>query len=783
MVAGLEASGGRRRLPSEQPLTASSVPPRVGKRQLVAGAAFMTLLAAGCGAGGSPGHDSSPTSSTSAIGSSTTPAGASSSPYQWARQLDSALSLGGGPTATISGILPPSQGTQTWTLIGSRETAAGTTSAMVWTSTTTSTWIPTTLPGSFALSQAASAAEWRTSTVVVGAVGSGSQERGAAWLSVAGGPYIAVPVASGSGPSSMHTVTASSLGLFAIGSVGGKPALWSSTNGLRWTLSTQFESLTSGTVDPEVDTVLATNNTVYAAGSVIDGTQTDAALWASGDGINWRRVSEAQAVFGGPGQRVITALASFGTGLVATGGVRTGPDWSPASWISPDGVSWSQPSEDFPMDARPQASVGGSIVRSVSSVPTLPGSTAELMAVGGTSSAQRLWQSDNGVSWSEVPMPTGAAGSSDWRATTVATTGTTTVLIDGGPGQPYVLTYGAKGWAEPSSDPREFGAVQTVAQPVDLADAAGDLILTVELDTPPQSLGGAAVKRTVYAPSSGSTWRTEPAANPALAPPSLPGGGSTAVRFGNEWVAIGEANLSPATSAASANPSGLAQSWTSVDGVHWVSHGPLDPAAGINPERPTGLCVRAGPDPALVAVGSTGPTSVAWLSADGAHWSRAAIDPPALAGGRQVMSGCIATATGLVAFGATTSPSGASIPAIWKSVAGSQWTRQSPDGFVPGSTTPLMALAHSGSTWLAVAPGPATPEEGGTSQLWLSQDGGVTWLATDSSDSALQSDGTARLDLAGFEAGVPVVAGTVAGQLAVWMGSPAPETSSSPTSA
>ena len=74
----------------------------------------------------------------------------------------------------------------------------------------------------------------------------------------------------------MHTVTASSLGLFAIGSVGGKPALWSSTNGLRWTLSTQFESLTSGTVDPVVDTVLGTNNTVYAAGSVIDGTQTDA---------------------------------------------------------------------------------------------------------------------------------------------------------------------------------------------------------------------------------------------------------------------------------------------------------------------------------------------------------------------------------------------------------------------------------------------------------------------------------------------------------------------------
>ncbi len=197
------------------------MPPRLSKLRLVAGSACIALLAAGCDGGSSPSHESSPTSSTSVAGSSTTPAGASDSPYQWTRQADSALSLGGGPTATISGVLAPSQGSQTWTLTGSQEMAGGATAAKVWSSTTTSTWIPTALTSPFPQSQAASAAVWRTSTVVVGTVGSGSQERAAAWISSAGGPYIAVPVPSGSPSSSMQAVTAGSLGLFAIGSVGG----------------------------------------------------------------------------------------------------------------------------------------------------------------------------------------------------------------------------------------------------------------------------------------------------------------------------------------------------------------------------------------------------------------------------------------------------------------------------------------------------------------------------------------------------------------------------------
>ncbi len=727
-------------------------------------------------------------SSTSIVGSATTPAGATDSPYRWAEQDDPALSLGGGATATISGVLAPTQGSQTWALAGSQQMADGATVATVWSSTDTSTWGSTHLASLSTTSYAASAAEWRNSTVVVGAVGSGSQERAAVWISQSGGPFVAVPVSPVSGPSSMRAVTAGALGLFAIGSLAGKPALWSSTNGLRWTLSSEFGSLAGSSLDPVVDAVLATNTSVYAAGSAINGTQTDAALWASGDGINWRRVSQAQAAFGGPGGRVITGLASIGTGLVAVGGVRTGPDWSPASWISPDGVSWSQPSEDFPMDSRPQGGVGGTIVRGLSSLQTLPGATAQLMAVGGGSSAQRIWKSNNGVSWSEVHLPAGAAASPDWAATVVGTTGTTTVVADSRPGQPYVLTYGPRGWGEPSADARVFGPVQTTAKPVDVATAGGDLTLAVDVSTLPQALGGPANRRTVFLSFDGSTWRADPTPDPSLAPESLPAGVSSAIRFGNEWVAVGAAAPAVATSTTSANLSGLAESWTSVDGVHWVSHGPLDQATGVIPERPTGLCVRPGPVAAVIAVGSSyqasaGEVAVAWISSDGVHWSRAAVSTPSLAGGNQEMSGCMATATGLVAFGDTTTPSGTTVPAIWRSSTGSEWTRQSSPGFAPAASTTLTSVAGPSSTWLAVASGRATPSEPMASQLWLSQDGGVSWLMLDTTGSPWQTPGPARLDLAAFHGGVPFVAGTVAGRLVVWSGTPALKPESSATSA
>jgi hypothetical protein len=257
------------------------------------------------------------------------------------------------------------------------------------------------------------------------------------------------------------------------------------------------------------------------------------------------------------------------------------------------------------------------------------------------------------------------------------------------------------------------------------------------------------------------------------------------VRFGNEWVAIGQAEVA-ATPAGAVNPSGLAESWTSADGVHWTPGGPLDTPAGVGREHPTGLCVQSGATPGLIAVGwsyqaTAGQVALAWVSADGIHWSRSLVGPSSLPSGAQEIRGCLATPTGLVAYGATTAGTGATIPAIWRSTDGSEWTREATPTFVPGSTAGVTSLASAGSTWLAVVSDDAwnaSPPLMGTgqsaaSQLWLSEDGGMTWLSLDTAGPPWQSGDESELALAAFAGYRPVVAGVVAGQLAVWVGRPA----------
>jgi len=739
----------------------------------VAAAALSAAVTAACGGGKSTPSAASTTLPASSTTPSSVEAEGPTAPYTWVRDTKAALSLGGGPTTTISGVLPPSQGSLTWTIAGTSEAANGAPVAKVWTSTNATAWRATPLSGPNVASQAMSVVHWQTSTIVVGAVGSGGTERAAAWIAPSpSGPYVEVPVTDDQVGSSLIEVTGGSLGVFALGTSGGQIALWSSTNGLDWTSSDSFDDLVATSVDPHVDAVLAVGNNVYAAGSVVNGTETDAALWTSADGINWHRVESAQAAFGGPGDRSITGLAQLGSGLVAVGGIRTAGAWSPASWISPDGASWSQPSEAFPMGARPHEDVDGSIARAVSAVGTLQ-TTTQLFAVGGSSGAQRVWQSSNGVSWTEIPFPPGAAASADWQASLVGAEGATTVVADSDPGQPYVLTYGPGGWSEPSSNPHVFGTVEPVAQPVSLTTVGNHLTLVVDVDTPPQAIGESSTTRTVLITTDGRAWQSG-AGGALTGPASLPPGATAAVRFKGRWVAVGRAAGADATSAATTNPSDLGVYWNSPDGVHWSDRGPLDTRPGIGPQDPTGVCVTAGFASQVVAVGSgdqfpAGQKDLAWASTDGTHWIPAEIDPPTLAGGSQEMTGCLTTASGLVAYGATTATSGNTTPALWKSQTGLRWARQD-DGLGSGTASPLTYVAHSGSRWVAVAAQPAGAGMS-ASGLWLSQDGGSTWLPVDTLGSPWQVTGPAQLDLAGFTADGPVVIGTVDGRLAVWLGS------------
>ena len=806
------------------------------------GAVLSVVLASACSSSDhrdtSPSTSVAPPRSPATTAATTAPvesargAATTAEAYAWQRADDPALAIGGGSTTTISAVLapmpivptspdsPPSPSTLStpWRIAGTAIAADGGPTATLWSSANGLRWARTPLTGPTEPSQATAAAEWHNTTVVVGSVGVGASQRAAVWISTApGSSFRAVSVPAIPGVASMGLVTAGPLGLFAAGGANGKVAFWSSTDGTHWTEDANAEKIVSASVDPRINALLAEGDVVYAAGSTQAGGSTEAALWTSGDGINWHRVDSAQAVFGGEGDRVITALAPLGTGLVAVGGMDGGSGWSPVSWISPNGASWSQPSASFPMSPRAGEGLTGTLVRAVSAWTSTSGST-ELVAVGGSSTAQRVWNSSDGVVWSEVPLPAASARSTAWRATLVASMEGATVVADGDPGQPHVLVNGTNGWTQPSANPGVFGPVQPMAWPQSLAKVGDQLELTVELYRPAQAIGAASTTLSVLTSDDGRDWAAPAASTAAtvasLVPPALPTGATAEIKFGSEWVAVGQGGSTPTVSTSSPNPLGMAVAWTSAASSIWSPRGALDRAPGISFELPEGVCSSrsARSVPSLAAVGAGdlaggGYGPLAWTSTNGVVWRKATVTPPAPAGAAGEMAGCLGTPSGLVAYGQATGPTGV-VPVLWTSATGSSWSERTVSAFGPGTPAPLTGLAVDGSTWLAVAGAPVVssgsldagePLGGGPGLaaasglggsdgvgapsgigLWTSTDGGITWRVVRPTGPAWTGVDAAA-GVVAFAGSDPVIAGSVDGRVAVWVGTPVAGEASTPT--
>ena len=713
--------------------------------------------------------------------------GATTGSFSWSLDADAHLTLGGGPGATIAAVVAPSSGGPGWVIAGTRDNGSGSTTATAWTSPDGVTWASKPLTGGNVSSDARSAASWKTSTIIVGSVGSGTERRAQVWVSpVPGSPFAAVPVTSSSdSASAMDHVTVGNLGFFATGTISGQPAIWYSTNGLQWSVSAGATHFIDGFPGAQVNTILATYSYVFAAGSVRDGTATDAAIWRTQDGINWKQVVNSQGAFSGGGDHVITGLAPLGTlpsggGLLAVGGLETGGAWAPVSWISPDGASWSQPAGDFPRAA------GDAIVRAVSPVATLVGPT-EFFATGGGPSNQHLWQSTDGVRWNPVDLPGAAAGADGWRATLVASDGHTHVVADGDPGQAHVLTDSPKGWAEPSSNPGVFGPISSTADAVSLQQAKSGLELTARVTQSPQTIGTSAVSTVTLGSADGVNW-SAPLASGAAAtwpPGRLPTGATAVVPTAAGWTAVGTGPVG-SVSPSGLVTSGLALAWTSADGTHWSAPTTLDPKPGIGPEQPRGACAS----PAVsVAVGeselsATGTGAATWYTTGGTQWKTGDLSPPGTAGGDELF-GCVRNASGFAAFGATTG-AGGDVPALWSSSDGAHWVRGTP-AFGPGTPGPLTALAVSGNNWLAVSsvaqdaepdgfpgtwPAGSTAPENDQLGVWASNDGGSTWQRLDSTGGVWDDAQGAVLQTAAFAGARAVVAGRIGGRLVVWAGAP-----------
>ena len=771
------------------------------------GLAALVLTTAACTSGPHR-HTPETTSTTTAATTTTTTEPAQQfapSPYTWMRSTSAALSLDGGPTATLSSVLAPISGGQ-WEVFGSRLGATGASSASVWTSADTTRWAVAALPSGSLPSHVDAATRYKSATVAVGSSGAGGSEQAAVWLSSSSGaPYVEESVQASDSPSSMTIVAAGALGMFSAGSIDGRFALWSSTNGRQWEEIPAAERVIEGSSGAQVNAMLAAGDNVYAAGSIQVGPLRQPALWSTSDGINWHLVGSAQPSFAGPTNRVIYSLAPLGTGLVAVGAVERGTRWVPASWISPEGQSWSLASSDFagvPAARSPQVPGDGTAARSVSAVSTLLGST-EVVAAGGGPDGQAVWQSSDGLHWSSLALAPQYAGATSWRAELAAATIDTAVVMDAEPGQPYLLSESGlaagasrppSGWSQPSADPAEFGPIQPEAVPVAMESAGGHVQLTVEMIGRPQVIGPAATASAVLSSTDGKSWSATPA---IPGPSSLPSPGALVLKVPTGWIAV------------ASRPGAAPTTWTSKNGATWVPAGALElpspstaasttTSATATSTRPTpqasiaihGLCaarvhasattssfVAAAVGSVLVANPSAPVTAqaAAWTYAPGQGWQNTPITSSQPAGTAASMSGCVGTATGLVAYGAGASPGGAPAPATWKSADGASWTRLTVNAFAAGTPGPLASLATDGDNWLAAGrpdadTGPGASLQNGQEGLWLSTDAGSTWQAIDTYvDPWLKAD-RSELYLVTFAAGTPVVAGVVDGQLAVWTG-------------
>jgi hypothetical protein len=669
-------------------------------------------------------------------------------------------------------------GGRPWLVAGTR-ISAGNSTATVWTSPHGARWSPQPLTSPGIDSHADAVTAWGSRTVVVGSTGPADNQTAAVWINRApGSPFVQVPAADlPAPPGYMSAVAGGALGLFAAGQAAGRVAIWYSSNGTRWTRLTAAERVVNGATDPHISSLTVASDGVFAAGWQQDGSHTDAAVWTSTDGVHWHPVLTAQAAFAGGGDRIITDLVAVGTGtvpfgFVAVGGVRLGTGWQPASWISPNGVSWSEPSRAFTAPPRPQGSAGDAIVRSMSIATNGPQS-ATLVAAGGSATAQRVWRSADGIHWSEIPLPTGPSDSSEWTASLVSSNGTSLAVASGTAGEPHVLIDPGTGWTEPSAQASVFGGVQTQVTPVSVARGPAGLVLAVNIVHSPQALGPARAADTsleFLSSADGATWRSAPA-GPVFAGATV----SAIAPLGRRYIAVGSRTIG-------SQPRAVA--WASANGIDWGPASLLDtpsPAHGPAVEsNAAGECARGGVLAAVGAVAERGVTAPrAWTSSDGVHWTAARVTTAPRPPKWSRMLGCVTVGSAFEAYGTVrqAGPSGTYGPlsdAVWtKSATSTAWVPQDSDAFdrLPG---PVTDLANWSRSWLGLVAGDSVlaGQAGSSSSLYVSTDNAAGWQPLDTSVDPWAGATPAQIDEVTWWGATPVVVGQVDGELAVWTGAP-----------
>lgn len=241
--------------------------------------------------------------------------------------------------------------------------------------------------------------------VAAGFDASGSHADAAVWVSTAGASWerVASTALGGPGTQAIVSLALGGPGVIAAGlDASGSDidaAIWASSDGLEW-IQVVDPSL-GGEGDQEISTVLSTEFGFVAAGHDARGNQVDAAVWVSEDGLDWTRIFDP--ALGGFGQQRISSLVMGPHGLVA-GGTNFWPNQfglfnlDARIWTSQDGRSW-----DFVDD---DATFGGNGWQAINAVVAGPdgyvAAGINILGRPGVDNDAAVWVSEDGVTWTQV---------------------------------------------------------------------------------------------------------------------------------------------------------------------------------------------------------------------------------------------------------------------------------------------------------------------------------------------------------------------------------------------